>query len=106
MTGKGPEERYHRRKDFVANHKSAEKRNRQAQVRRLRNRMNKSKMKTMIKKVDETIATGSADEAQEALRVATSVIAQTARKGTIHKKNASRRISRLTKRVKSQSSAA
>lgn len=101
-----PDERYHRRKGFVANHKSAEKRNRQAQAQRLRNRMNRSKMKTMIKKVDEVMATGSADEVKEALRVATSVIAKTARKGTIHKKNASRRIARLTKRVNNQSSAA
>jgi small subunit ribosomal protein S20 len=90
----------------VANHKSAEKRNRQAQVRRLRNRMNKSKMKTMVKKVDQTIATGTIEEARVALQEASSIIAKTAQKGTIHKKNASRRISRLTKRVKGMETAA
>ena len=84
----------------MANHKSAEKRNRQAQVRRIRNRMNKKSMKTVVKKVDEAIVAGSADTAVEALREATSVIARTASKGTIHKKTASRKISRLTKRVK------
>ncbi len=83
----------------VANHKSAEKRNRQAQVRRLRNRMNKNKMKTMVRKVDEALAAGSAETAREVLRQATSVIAKTATKGTIHKRTASRKISRLTKRV-------
>lgn len=57
-------------------------------------------MKTMVRKVDEAISTGSADTAQDALKEATSVIAITARKGTIHKKTASRKISRLTKRVK------
>ncbi|THB71801.1 MAG: 30S ribosomal protein S20 [Desulfobulbaceae bacterium] len=85
----------------MANHKSAEKRNRQAQVRRLRNRMNKSKMKTVVRTLNEAIEAGSADEAKEALKVAVPVIAKTASKGTIHRKTASRKISRLTKRVNS-----
>ncbi len=83
----------------MANHKSAEKRNRQAQVRRLRNRMNKSRMKTELRKVNEAVAAGAEDDAKVALRQAISVIAKTASKGTIHKKTASRKISRLTKRV-------
>jgi len=83
----------------VANHKSAEKRNRQAQVRRLRNKMNRKEMKTSIRKVEEAVAAGSVDDAKVALHAATIVIAKTASKGTIHKKNASRKISRLTKRV-------
>jgi small subunit ribosomal protein S20 len=83
----------------VANHKSAEKRNRQAQASRLRNKMNRTKMKSIIRKLDETVVAGTADEIKEALREATSVIARTASKGTIHKKNASRKISRLAKRV-------
>lgn len=90
----------------MANHKSAEKRNRQAQVRRLRNKINKTKMKTAVKRVDEAVASGSADDAQSVLRDATSVIAKTASKGTIHKKTASRKISRLTKRVNAMDSAA
>jgi small subunit ribosomal protein S20 len=83
----------------VANHKSAEKRNRQSQVRRLRNKSNRSRMKTAIRKIDEAVIAGSADQAREALKEAIPVIAKTASKGTIHKKNASRKISRLTKRV-------
>jgi len=90
----------------VANHKSAEKRNRQAQVRRLRNKMNKSRMKNCINKVNEAIASGSSDDAQESLRTAVSVIAKTASKGTIHRRNASRNISRLTKRVNAMGSSA
>ena len=90
----------------MANHKSAEKRNRQAQVRRLRNKANRSKMKNCIRKVNEAVVAGSADEAQESLKVAISVIAKTASKGTIHKKNASRNISRLTKRVNTMTAAA
>jgi small subunit ribosomal protein S20 len=83
----------------VANHKSAEKRNRQAQEQRLRNRINKSQMKTEVRKVNEAIVTGSEDDAKSALIAAISTIAKTASKGSIHKKTASRKISRLTKRV-------
>ncbi len=83
----------------MANHKSAEKRNRQAQVRRQRNRANRSKMKTAIKNLNAAIDSGNAEDAKTALAAAVPVIAKTASKGTIHKKNASRKISRLTKRV-------
>jgi len=89
----------------VANHKSAEKRNRQAQIRRLRNRMNKSRMKTAVRKLDEAIAAGAKDVAEATLKETISVVAKTAKKGTIHKKNASRKISRLTKRVNSMTAA-
>lgn len=90
----------------MANHKSAEKRNRQAQAARLRNKMNKKRMKTAIRKLDEAVTAGSADEAKVALHAATIVIAKTASKGTIHKKNASRKISRLAKRVNAMNTAA
>jgi len=83
----------------LANHKSAEKRNRQNQLQRLRNRSNKSKMKGVVKKVLEAIELKSGDQAQEALKTAIPVIEKTAVKGSIHKKNASRKVSRLTKRV-------
>lgn len=83
----------------MANHKSAEKRNRQSKVRRLRNRVNKTRMKNAISKVSEAVEAGSEDLAKEALQNAIPVIAKTASKGTIHKKTASRNISRLTKRV-------
>lgn len=83
----------------MANHKSAEKRNRQAQVRRMRNRINKTRIKSAIRKVNEAIAGGSAEEAKVALQEAIPVIAKTASKGTIHKRTSSRKISRLTKRV-------
>lgn len=83
----------------MANHKSAEKRNRQSQVRRLRNRANRSRMKTAIKNLNVAIESGNAEEAKTVLAATVPVIAKTASKGTIHKKNASRKISRLTKRV-------
>ncbi len=89
----------------MANHKSAEKRNRQSQVRRLRNKSNRTKMKGVIRKIDEAVEASSVDVAQEALKAAVPVIAKTATKGTIHKKTASRKISRLTKRVNAMNAA-
>jgi small subunit ribosomal protein S20 len=65
----------------------------------MRNRVNRSKMKTVIRSLNQAIEAGSAEEAKAALAAAVPVIAKTASKGTIHKKNASRKISRLTKRV-------
>lgn len=83
----------------MANHKSAEKRNRQSQVRRLRNRVNKTQMKNAVRKVNEAVLAGSVDEAKEALKIAIPVIARTAAKGSLHWRNASRKVSRLTKSV-------
>ena len=83
----------------MANHKSAMKRNRQNQLHRLRNRSNKTKMKGVVKKVLAALELKSGEQAQEALKTAIPVIQKTAVKGSIHKKNASRKVSRLTKRV-------
>ena len=83
----------------MANHKSALKRDRQSKARRLRNRNNKSKMKSAITSVEKALVEGAEDQAKEALQNAMSVIQKTASKGTIHKRTASRRISRLAKRV-------
>lgn len=83
----------------MANHKSAIKRAKQNEVRRLRNRARKTRMKTAIKGLEEAIAAGSKDVLQERLQEAISVIAKTASKGVIHRNTASRKISRLTRRV-------
>ena len=90
----------------MANHKSAEKRNRQSQVRRTINRANRTRMRNAVKAVDSAIATGAQEDANTALQVAIPIIAKTASKGTIHKKNASRKVSRLTKRVNKMQAAA
>lgn len=83
----------------MANHKSAMKRTRQSLVRNLRNRSNKSKMKTVIKAVYAAIEEQSVEKAQEALRAAIPVIDRVGVKGTMHKNTTSRTVSRLTKRV-------
>lgn len=83
----------------MANHKSAEKRDRQAKQRRLRNRMNKSAMKTAVRQVEDALAAGVEEQAKAALQAAIPIIYKTASKGSIHSRNASRKVSRLTKRV-------
>jgi len=83
----------------MANHKSALKRDRQSKVRRLRNRTNKSKMKGAVRRVEDALVSGSEEQARELLRQAIPIIQKTAAKGSIHKKMASRKVSRLTKRV-------
>ena len=95
----------------MANHKSALKRNRQSIIRRDRNRTNRTKVKTVVKKIDAAIEVeSSVEKAQEALKTAVPIIERAAGKGAFHKKTASRKISRLTKKVnnfaKSKESAA
>ena len=83
----------------MANHKSALKRNRQSLVRRERNRANRTRVKTAIKRIDAAIEENSVEMAQEALTAAIPVIDRAAVKGAYHKKTASRKVGRLTKRV-------
>jgi small subunit ribosomal protein S20 len=83
----------------LANHKSAVKRAKQSEARRLRNRMRKTRMKNVIKDVQEAISSNSPELVMERLRQAVSTIDRTAGKGVIHKNNAARKISRLTRRV-------
>ena len=88
----------------MANHKSALKRIRQTARRRLRNRYWRSTLRTSIKRVRATATQlqagqASADEAQQVLRAAIKTIAKTASKGVIHRNQAARRISRLTKLI-------
>ncbi len=83
----------------MANHKSALKRTRQNAVRRARNRANRTKLRNSIKLVDAAIEENSVEKAQAALQAAIPVIMKVASKGTIKKENASRKVSRLTKRV-------
>ncbi len=78
---------------------SALKRVRQAEKRRLRNQAWKSQVKTYTKKVLKAIEEKDEVKAREALRQAIRIISKAASKGVLHRNNASRRISRLTKKV-------
>lgn len=83
---------------------SARKRIRQSEKRNLINKSNKSKMKTFIKKYNKALETG-AENTETLLKEAVSVIYKTARKGAIAKKQASRRVSRLTLRFNTSKAA-
>lgn len=83
----------------MANHKSAVKRDRQSKVRRERNVAAKSAIKTKIKSVLGAVEDKNKDISVKALKETVPSLAKAAAKGLIHKKNASRKISRLTRKV-------
>jgi small subunit ribosomal protein S20 len=83
----------------VATHKSAEKRDRQGVKRRERNVAAKSAIKTKVKSVISAVEAKDKDASAKALKAAIPALAKAAVKGVIHKKNASRKISRLTKKI-------
>ena len=83
----------------MANHKSAEKRNRQSKMRNARNIHIRSTMRTYVKKVRLAVAEGDHTSAQALLEKAVPCIDKAAAKGVIHKATASRKISRLMKLV-------
>lgn len=83
----------------MAHHKSALKRIKQNKVKNARNKHVRSNLKTFVKKVREAVASKDLTAAKEALSAAIPVIDKTATKGVIHKANASRCVSRLTKLV-------
>lgn len=80
----------------MATHKSAKKRAKQSQVRRLRNKSVKTTLKNLEKKLKAAKETNS-DNKNEIMRQTQSAIHKAAQKGIIHKKTASRKISRLFK---------
>ena len=83
----------------MATHPSAEKRDRQSKVRRARNVAAKSAIKTRVKSVIAAVASKNREDSTAALKTTVPALAKAASKGLIHKKNASRKISRLTKKV-------
>ncbi len=83
----------------MANHKSALKRARQNEVRRIRNKGYKTRVKKAVKEVRTAIEDNSQEQAQKSFIEAVSIIQKTASKGVIHRKQASRKISRLARQV-------
>jgi small subunit ribosomal protein S20 len=83
----------------LATHKSAEKRDRQSKVRRERNVAAKSAIKTRVKSVLAAVESKNKENSVSALKATVPSLAKAAAKGLIHKKNASRKISRLTRKV-------
>ncbi len=85
----------------MAHHKSAQKRIRQTTYRTKVNKANVSKMRTAIKVVEVAVASGNKTEAQDALKQARPVIMSGVGKGVIKLATASRKVSRLSAKVKS-----
>jgi small subunit ribosomal protein S20 len=83
----------------LANTRSAEKRNRQSEKRRARNQGVRTRVKSAVKKVRETLERGELAAAQEAFLAAARVIDRACSKGVVHRNTASRKIARLAKAV-------
>ena len=81
----------------MAEHKSALKRARQNEKRRMRNKSTKTRVKSIVKSVRLSVSEKSKEEVLSELKTAQSIIDNAAKKGVIHKKTASRKISRLAK---------
>jgi small subunit ribosomal protein S20 len=86
----------------LANHPSALKRARQNEDRKLRNRRTKTRVKHVVKLVREAVAGSSAEAAPAKLNDAKSLIDKASKKGVIHKRTASRKVSRLSRLVNRQ----
>ena len=83
----------------MANIKSAKKRILVIETKTLRNKIIKSKIKTLTKKVDAAVAAGDKTLAQTNLTTAITAIDKAAAKGIFHKNNAARKVSRLQRAV-------
>ena len=83
----------------MANIKSAKKRILVIETKTLRNKMIKSKIKTLVKKVDAAVAASDKAAATAALSEAVVAIDKAAAKGVYHKNTAARKVSRITKAV-------
>ena len=83
----------------MAHSNSAKKRIRQNAKRRLRNRRRKDAVKSSVRSLDEAVQAGDGEKASAQLRDVYKRLDKTAAKGTLHKRAAARKKSRLAKRV-------
>jgi len=88
----------------LANHKSAIKRARQNELRRLRNKSVKTRIKTIVKDVRSSAGEISGEDMSAKIRTVQSAFDKAGKKGVIHKRTAARKVSRLTKLRNSASS--
>lgn len=84
----------------MANTPQSKKRARQNEKRYAVNKARRSRIRTYLRKVEEAIASGDKDAAQSALRAAQPELMRGVTKGVFHKNTASRKMSRLSARVK------
>lgn len=84
----------------MANTSSAKKATRKIAARSTVNKSRVARVRTYLRKVEEAIASGDKEKAGAALKAAEPEIMRAVGKGVLHKNAASRKVSRLTARVK------
>jgi len=87
----------------MANTPSAKKATRKIARRTAVNKSRRTNMRSFLRTVEEAISSGDAGAAKTALNAAEPIVMRASQKGILHKNTASRKISRLTKRVKALS---
>ncbi len=87
----------------MANSASAKKTIRKIQRRTVVNRARRSRMRTFLRQVEDAIAAGDADAAKAALAAAEPEVMRAVSRGVLHKNTGARKISRLSRRVRSLS---
>jgi small subunit ribosomal protein S20 len=92
--------------ELMANTKSAKKATRQIERRTAVNKSVRSRLRTSVRRVEEAIAAGDKEAARAALRTAEPEIVRTGQKRVIHPNTASRKVSRLSKRIASMGAGA
>lgn len=83
----------------MANTKSAKKATRKIKGRTEVNQGRRSRMRTFVRGVEDAIKSGDKAAAAAALKAAEPVLVRAAQKGVVHKRTASRKVSRLSQRV-------
>ncbi|PYU97014.1 MAG: 30S ribosomal protein S20 [Acidobacteria bacterium] len=83
----------------MANHASALKAHRQSLRRRLRNRSNRSRLRTALNKFSELLNTGKVAEARQSLPSLYSLVDKSIQKKALSENAAARQKSRLTRRL-------
>ncbi|MCP4385842.1 MAG: 30S ribosomal protein S20 [Hyphomicrobiales bacterium] len=87
----------------MANTSSAKKATRKIATRTEVNRDRRGRVRTYLRKVEEALANGDQAKAAEALKVAEPVLMRAASRGIVHRNTASRKVARLTARVRALS---
>jgi len=83
----------------LPNHRSAIARVKRTEKEHLRNKISKSRFRNLVKKIEKAIESSNKEEVRSLFPQAISAIDKAAKVGSIHKNQASRRKSRLTRHV-------
>jgi small subunit ribosomal protein S20 len=81
----------------LANHKSALKRAGQNEIRRMRNRSVRSRVKTVVKQVRQAVASEAGESISADLKAAQATIDKAVKKGVLHKRTGARKVARLAR---------